>query len=173
MMPGRASQSAGTRGMSHHKICSSGFEPDNCCRFFLCARCRTQTLVCSRCDRGQIYCSRYCSAEVRRSRQREARARYQASPRGRQMHVERSRRYRARRRVTDQGLRSPGKPASQDMPTNAAAVADRRSAATKYLAAVICSCCGNHFSSFVRLEPIRQRWRRSARPRASTSTCRR
>jgi len=74
------------------------------CRMFLCARCRSQVLVCSWCDRGQIYCFGTCALEARREHQREARRRYQATPRGRGMHAARNRRYRARGRcVTDQG----------------------------------------------------------------------
>ena len=75
-----------------------------CCRMFLCARCRSQVFVCRRCDRGHIYCIGPCAQEARRDNQREARRRYQATPRGRAMHAARNRRYRARGRcVTDQG----------------------------------------------------------------------
>ena len=35
-------------------------------RFFLCQRCRAQTLVCSACDRGQMYCSSDCAQTARR-----------------------------------------------------------------------------------------------------------
>ena len=74
------------------------------CRIFLCICCRRQVLVCRRCDRGQIYCTGTCAQEARREKQRNARQRYQATPRGRAMHAERNRRYRARvRRVTDHG----------------------------------------------------------------------
>jgi hypothetical protein len=155
--------------LNQSTICSPRCEPADCCRFFLCARCRAPTHVCRRCDRGQIYCGRACSSEARRSRQREARARYQASPRGRLMHVERSRRYRARLRVTDHGPRSPEKPARQAMLVNAAAVAASRKTTTEIMALALCSHCGNCLSSFVRLEPLGKRRRRSARPRASPS----
>jgi len=160
----------GGNALSQNTNCSSRCEPADCCRFFFCARCGTPTHVCRRCDRGQIYCSRDCSSEARRSRQREARARYQASPRGRQMHVERSRRYRARRRVTDQGLLSSEKPARRPKMANAAAVADRHRATAGIMSATICSRCRNRFSRFVRLEPIRKQRRRSARPGASPPT---
>ena len=74
------------------------------CRIFLCVCCRRQVLVCRRCDRGQIYCTGTCAQEARREKQRNARRRYQATPRGRAMHAERNRRYRVRaRRVTDHG----------------------------------------------------------------------
>jgi len=73
-------------------------------RMFLCARCRSQALVCRRCDRGQIYCTPSCAHDARCDHQREARRRHQATPRGRAMHAERNRRYRARAScVTDQG----------------------------------------------------------------------
>ena len=65
-------------------------------RLFLCARYRTQVLLCRGCDRGQQYCSRECSRQARRERCREAAQRYQCTPRGRQQHAERSRRWRAR-----------------------------------------------------------------------------
>ena len=78
------------------------------CRVFLCARCRCQVLVCRRCDRGQLYCAGTCAQKARRDRQREARRRYQATLRGRAMHADRSRRYRARQqRVTHHGLTKP------------------------------------------------------------------
>ncbi len=91
-----------TQLQDHRRACSA--RPGNSfhcteetrCRLFLCARCYRQTLVCSRCDRGQIYCGRECALEVRRRNQRAARARYQVSIRGREMHAERSRRYRVR-----------------------------------------------------------------------------
>ena len=74
------------------------------CRIFLCAGCHRQVLVCRRCDRGQSYCMGTCAQQGRRDRQREARRRYQTTPRGRAMHAERNRRYRARTgRVTDHG----------------------------------------------------------------------
>jgi hypothetical protein len=78
------------------------------CRMFLCARCRCQVHVCRRCDRGQLYCAGTCAQKARRGRQKEARRRYQTTLRGRAMHAQRSRRYRARQqRVTDQGLTKP------------------------------------------------------------------
>lgn len=55
------------------------------------------------CDRGQRYCLGACARAARRRSLREANRRYQRTPRGRHMSAERSRRYRDRRRVTDQG----------------------------------------------------------------------
>jgi hypothetical protein len=92
-------------GNSKRRTCAAACIDEVSCRMFLCARCRSQVLVCRRCDRGQIYCVGTCAQEARHDHQREARRRYQATPRGRAMHAARSRRYRARVRcVTDQGL---------------------------------------------------------------------
>ncbi len=77
-------------------------------RIYLCARCRAQVLVCRRCDRGQIYCTQDCARQARRTAQQGAAQRYQSSHRGRLVHAERSRRYRARRAiVTHQGSTTP------------------------------------------------------------------
>ena len=85
-------------------ICHDACRYEVSCRIFICVCCRRQVLVCRKCDRGQIYCTGTCAQEARREKQRNARRRYQATPRGRTMHAERNRRYRARaRRVTDQG----------------------------------------------------------------------
>jgi hypothetical protein len=74
-------------------------------RLYACARCRCQVLICRCCDRGQRYCTRGCAREARQHRQREAAARYAASPHGRLKHAARARRYRSRWRnkVTHQG----------------------------------------------------------------------
>jgi hypothetical protein len=63
---------------STRRTCVPAFVDEVSCRVFLCARCRSRVLVCRRCDRGQIYCVGTCAQEARRSRQREARRRYQA-----------------------------------------------------------------------------------------------
>jgi hypothetical protein len=95
----RMLQNVATTREAYRSECSDGI-----CRLFLCSRCRVQVLVCRRCDRGQIYCFGACAQEARRERRREARRRYQATDRGRAMHADRNRRYRARRRcVTDHG----------------------------------------------------------------------
>jgi hypothetical protein len=67
-------------------------------RMFLCARCRERTVLCSRCDRGQIYCGRSCSSAARVEAQRAAGERYQSSDAGRIHHVERTRRWRLRKK---------------------------------------------------------------------------
>jgi hypothetical protein len=109
--------------LRQYKPCNSSCEENLRPRLFLCGRCRNQVHICRGCDRGQVYCGRDCALEERRSRQREARRRYQASERGRQMHADRSRQYRARgRRVTDQGPILGTKPAKQPEPAHPAAI---------------------------------------------------
>ncbi len=77
---------------------------DETSRLFVCGRCHVQVLVCLRCDRGQIYCAGSCAESARREAQRDAGRRYQKSKRGRRMHADRQRRYRARlNRVTHHG----------------------------------------------------------------------
>jgi hypothetical protein len=77
---------------SARRICVATCSDGVSCRIFLCGCCRSQVLVCRCCDRGQIYCINTCAQKVRAERQREARCRYQATPRGRAMHAERNRR---------------------------------------------------------------------------------
>jgi hypothetical protein len=145
---------------------ASGCDRDPSPRLFLCARCRCQVLVCRRCDRGQVYCGRSCSQEARRCNQREARRRYQATERGREMHADRSRRYRARcNRVTDQG--SPPLSTTSSLPAQAqppTVIASRR--------AMACHRCGQDVSNLVRLEPIRRLRRRSSGARSPAQTVR-
>ncbi len=148
------------------QACSSGCVADSSCRLFLCVRCRCQTLVCRRCDRGQVYCGRDCALEARRCNQRGARARYQATVRGREMHAQRSRRYRARhRRVTDQGLTRPRIADQPAAPAIGSAAAVRPAVVITPLRRTSCRCCGNHVSDFVRLHPIRRPLRRSRETR--------
>jgi len=72
-------------------------------RRVLCACCGAAFFICPMCDRGQRYCLGACARAARRHSLREANRRYQRTPRGRRMSAERSRRYRDRHRVTDQG----------------------------------------------------------------------
>ena len=77
-------------------------------RRFLCAGCRTATVICSHCDRGHRYCTLTCAKQARRSAMHAAGVRYQASRRGRHTHAERQRRYRAKsQKVTHQGSPPP------------------------------------------------------------------
>lgn len=125
------------------------------CRMFLCAHCRRQVLVCRRCDRGQVYCARTCADDIRHERQREARRRYQATLRGRAMHAERSRRYRARQqRVTDHGLTKPDKEAALPR-SDVVAVAGAPSFNRWPPTPPICHFCRCPASAFVRLSALR------------------
>lgn len=157
-----------SRAMLHQdRACSSRCADDAICRFYLCARCRRQTLVCKRCDRGQIYCGRACALEARHCRQREARARYQATVRGREMHAQRSRQYRARRRsVTDQGAMPPRIDNEPVAPVNGGAAANRPAIVAAPLLATSCHHCRKPASDFVRLDPIRRPLRRTIEKRA-------
>ena len=156
--------------MQQSQACSFDGVENSSPRFFLCARCRCQTRVCRRCDRGQIYCGRACAQEARRCKQREARARYQATARGRELHVQRSRRYRARhRRVTDQGLtRRPIAAA----PAIRTATMVRPALMITPFGKTSCQSCGNQVSDFVRLSSIRRPLRRSRKKRSGEPACR-
>jgi hypothetical protein len=72
-------------------------------RRFLCAACGAAVFICTVCDRGQRYCPGACARNARTRSRRDANRRYQQTLRGRRMSAERSRRYRDRGRVTDQG----------------------------------------------------------------------
>jgi hypothetical protein len=137
--------------------CGSACKRSGSCRLFLCARCRDQVVLCRTCDRGQIYCGRECSLDARRHNQREARSRYQASDRGRQLHAERSRRYRANlRRVTDHGLQIGTAPEIDHASATEAAMSPQPSVDTASRPANACHRCGRQTSGFVRLSPIRR-----------------
>jgi hypothetical protein len=140
--------------------CTAACVDEASCRMFLCARCRSQVLVCTRCDRGQIYCFGTCAQEARCNRQREARRRYQATPRGRAMHADRNRRYRARRRcVTDQG---PAKECKAGSLLGLRAITDTSgpSASRKSAGYLFCHHCGRSVSVFLRLSALRPEYHR-------------
>ena len=150
------------RELSTRRTCGPACPDEASCRMFLCVRCRCQVLVCRRCDRGQIYCVGICAQEARRDRQREARRRYQATPRGHAMHAERNRCYRARQlhRVTDHSLakkheawplrRLEGDPVSNEPSST------RRAPGHQF-----CHHCGRSASAFLRLSPSRRSHLRS------------
>jgi hypothetical protein len=152
--------------LQHNHACSTSSGAGNSCRLYLCARCRCQVLVCSRCDRGNIYCGPGCAQEARRCNQREARARYQASVRGRELHAQRSRQYRARhRRVTDQGSIRSGmidQPAATAL-VKAATVRPAFAISSAHRLRISCYCCGKPVSVFFRQSAIRRPIRRSVR----------
>ena len=123
-------------------------------RMFLCARCRAQVIVCRRCDRGQIYCAGACAQEARRDNQRQARRRYQATPRGRAMHAARNRCYRARSRcVTDQGRAKERKPGSL-LALRAHAEMGKQSVNRGFAAYRFCHRCERSASAFLRLSAL-------------------
>ena len=72
-------------------------------RLFLCLLCGVHVKLCSTCDRGQLYCGKTCANIARQKGCRLANARYQKTPKGRQLHAARQARYRARlkKKVTD------------------------------------------------------------------------
>lgn len=141
------------------KICTDGSVDELSCRLFICVRCACQVLICRRCDRNQIYCMGNCAQEARRDKQREARRRYQASPVGRAMHTERSRRYRARVAcVTDHSpviqretCSSPGSAAPESLSVRG--VASSSSTPSGYSR---CHRCGLPASAFLRLSGLRR-----------------
>jgi hypothetical protein len=151
--------------LRQYKPCNSSCEENLRPRLFLCGRCRNQVHICRGCDRGQVYCGRDCALEERRSRQREARRRYQASERGRQMHADRSRQYRARgRRVTDQGPILGTKPAKQPEPAHPAAITAQPANIIAGVRVTLCHRCGQPVSDLVRTAPIRRPRRRRIAP---------
>lgn len=140
-------------------------------RFFLCERCRAQALICRCCDRGQIYCAGACARLARTERRREVARRYQASRKGRFAHAERSRRYRARRKiVTHHGSPVSGvdghvlaASAPAQMCTTDTADAQSQpllmppAAVSRPVFGSNCHWCGRCCSAFVRREPLRRR----------------
>ena len=127
------------------------------CRLFLCGRCRSQVLVCRDCDRGQIYCFGTCAQDARRENQREARRRYQATPRGRAMHAARSRRYRARGQcVTDHSPANEQK-AGPLLELEVGEALGEPSRSRKSPLQWLCHHCRRSASEFVRLSPLRPR----------------
>ena len=148
---------------SAQRICVATCADGVSCRMFLCGRCRAQVLVCRSCDRGQIYCIKICAQKVRADRQREARRRYQATPRGRDLHAERNRRYRDRlRSVTDHGSRTERQRGST--PT-----LDRRgpfsepATSRKSPGLQLCHKCRRPASAFLRRSPLRTRRHRKSK----------
>lgn len=153
-------------GNSARWTCAAACVDEASCRMFLCVRCRSQVLVCRRCDRGQSYCIGSCAQEDRRERQREARRRYQTTPRGRALHAERSRRYRARRRcVTDQGPAIERKAGSL-LALRAHTQVAEQSVSRKFAGYRLCHRCGRSASAFVRLSALRPEYPRRNRTKS-------
>ena len=137
------------------QTCQAASADGMSCRMFLCARCRSHTLICRSCDRGQVYCMGTCARDARGERQREARRRYQATPRGRSMHAERSRRHRARvGRVTDHGPageREMDRLAGFEVP----GALNAPPSSGKHPGYSRCHHCGHAASTFLRLSALR------------------
>jgi hypothetical protein len=135
------------------RSCTSDCASNSTARLFLCNHCGQQVIICRRCDRGQVYCGPDCALEVRRRNQRDAHRRYHATDRGRRMHADRSRKYRARgSRVTDQGLTFSPQPET----ARAAAMAAQQPVMIAARRITACDLCGNPVSDRVRLSPIRR-----------------
>jgi hypothetical protein len=121
-------------------------------RAFSCIRCSALVFVCARCDRGNEYCGPNCAKEARRASQRAANRRYQATPRGRQLHAARQARYQQRRcqqaKMTEQGS-----------PTAALGVQERQTPIPR------CRTCSTPLIGFVRYRFIRRPNRLKSRPR--------
>ncbi len=150
-------QYPGNRGARLRDACQAVRHEARSARLFLCAACRTQSLICSCCDRGQIYCAGDCAARARHRAMRAAGRRYQSSRRGRLAHADRTRRYRARgKKVTHHG--SPEPPGDDLLalgsPTIAgdAAIPEERPGAASH-----CHWCGRRCPAFVRREFLRRR----------------
>ena len=151
------------RKNSTRRICAATCDDSVSCRMFLCGCCRSQVLVCRWCDRGQIYCIETCAQKARHDRQREARRRYQATPRGRAMHAERNRRYRARMRcVTDHGpAKEPERRPSLNLDVGAAL--SQPAPSRKSLGLSFCDNCGRSASAFLRRSALRTRRHRESK----------
>ena len=132
-------------------------------RMFLCARCSAQVVICRACDRGHIYCSRACSGQARRASLRAAGRRYQASRAGRFAHAERSRRYRARRKiVTHQGSAEPLRNDLLSAIAAPGAVAAQTKTALSADAGPRCHVCNARCAQALRLGFVGQRRLRAA-----------
>ena len=151
-------QYPGNRGVRLRRACRSAHHEVRSARQFLCAGCRTQSLICSCCDRGQIYCAGDCAARARRHALRAAGRRYQTSRRGRLAHADRTRRYRVRgKKVTHHGspelpwddLLTPGSPT---VAGDAATLEERPRRAASH-----CHWCGRRCPAFVRRDFLRRR----------------
>lgn len=155
-MPGQYPIDGGLR----LRLCGEAEEADATARLYLCARCQAQVLICSCCDRGNIYCARECAEVVRRSAQREAGKRYQATDRGRRNHAERARKYRAQKKVTHQGspLQRTDDLISEGWAITPSTLRPRRSLPHFPREAPLrCHWCGCRCSPFVRSGFLRRR----------------
>lgn len=140
------------------RLCGDANESLTSARLYHCARCHAQVLICSCCDHGNIYCASDCAKEARRSAQREAGRRYQATHRGRCNHAKRMGDYRARqKKVTHQGsLPLP----SDDFISEGTAITPSTARSPSPFAGeslLRCHWCGRRCSPFVRTGFLRRR----------------
>lgn len=133
-------------------------------RFYLCARCRSQTFVCRTCDRGQLYCASGCAAASRSQSQREARQRYSKTRRARTLNAERQHRYRLRQRaqeeqrVTDQGSRA-GQVRRLSNASIEARAAEHLPSAARPAGVILCDHCACECATGVRLGFLKRGYR--------------
>lgn len=78
-------------------------QEDESFRLVRCGECQRIFYLCRRDDRGQRYCPQGCQKLAWRRSRRAARRRHRQSEQGREDHRDAQRRYRANRRVVDQG----------------------------------------------------------------------
>jgi hypothetical protein len=145
-------QYPGNRGARLRDTCQAARHEFRSARLFLCAACRTQSLICSCCDRGQIYCAGDCAARARHRALRAAGRRYQSSRRGRLAHADRTR----GKKVTHHGSPEPPgddllAPGSPTIAGDAAFPEERPGTASH------CHWCGRRCPAFVRREFLRRR----------------
>ena len=138
------------------RICAAACADAISCRMFLCGCCHSQVLVCRWCDRGQVYCIKTCAQKAHHDQQRKARRR------GRAMHAERNRRYRARMwRVTDHGpAKEPeGRPSFN---LDVGATLSQPAPSKKSPELRFCHNCGRSASAFLRRSALRTRRHRES-----------
>ena len=120
-------------------------------RLFMCGRCRAQTKECSCCDRGNVYCIE-CRSVARKEARKDAAKRYQQSYKGRLNHAERQRRYREKRRVSEQKVTHQG---SSDPDNVLTQNNGGKSAELPYQErsnVIVCDFCEGVCSNFLRLD---------------------
>ena len=161
-------------------------------RLLNCQRCGAQVRLCVSCDRGQRYCGD-CASQAARDRMKRAGQRYQATPRGRENHAARQRRYRQRqaeqrREVTHRGRLDEGQsdvapPHPEHLDTTAtsttpmrvdsntvargltASVSSANGPAAAFASRPRCSRCAGCCPPFARRQSLSEGRRRKRRPR--------
>lgn len=93
------------RGTSFPPCAASDGQDSESFRMVRCGECQGLFYLCRRDDRGNRYCPQGCQELAWRRTRKGARRRHQQSELGREDHRDAQRRYRANRRVMDQGSR--------------------------------------------------------------------